>query len=155
MAKGTHLPTHWPRNFRPLPNNFGALFNTLDVAIGNGSISLTGTATTTMWVGVPASRTWGVESAQIQGNIPAAGAGTITAQLILNSLSANADYTQTAATSIKSDVVTSNCVDFPITATGANRTGQPGDTLRWEIVAATTVTTQPTLVGVAEIAIQY
>ena len=156
MAVGTHLPTHWPRNFRPLPNNFGALFNTLEAAIGTGGTALIGTATTTVWVGVPASRTWSVESAQMQGNIPAGGSSNITAQLIHNSLSAVADYTLTNALSIKSDVITSNCTDWPINpSAGAQRTGQPGDTLRWEVVSTLTAATAPVLVGVVEIAIQY
>lgn len=156
MAVGTHLPTHWPRNFRPQPNNFGALFNLLAAKIGTGGTALVGTATTTVWVGVPGSRTWSVESAQMQGNIPANGASAITAQLIHNSLSAAADYTLTAATSIKSDVITSNMADWPINASaGAQRTGQPGDTLRWEIVAVDTAATAPVLTAVVEIAIQY
>lgn len=156
MAKGTHLSTSWPRNFRPLPGNFKALFNTLDVNIGTGGTALTGTATTTVWVGVPASRVWSVESAQLQGNIPAGGSSTITAQLIINSLANVADTTLTAATSIKSDVITSNCTDWPINpSAGVARTGQPGDTLRWEVVAAATAATAPVLVAAVEIAIQY
>lgn len=156
MAVGTHLPTHWPRNFRPLPGNFGALFNTLESAIGTGGLALTGTATTTVYVGVPASRVWSVESAQMQGQFPANGNSAITAQLIHHSLGAVADYTLTAATSIKSDVITSDCVDWPINPTaGTQRTGQPGDTLRWEIAAVATAATAPQLIGVVEIAIQY
>lgn len=154
MAQGTHLSTAWPRNFRPKPNNFGALFNTLGAAIGTGGTPLTGAATTTVWVAVPGSRVWSVESAQMQGNVAAAGSAGITAQLILNSLSAAADRVQTAATSIKVDVVTSAMTDWPITASDANRTGQPGDTLRWEVVAVGTVATPPALLGVVEVAIQ-
>ena len=155
MAVGTHLATHWPRNFRPLPNNFGALFNTLSVQIGTGGTALTGTATTTVWVGVPGSRTWSVESAQMEGNIPANGNSAITAQLIHNSLAAAADYTLTAATSIKSDVITSNMADWPINpSAGSQRTGQPGDTLRWEIASVATAATAPVLVAVVEIAVQ-
>ena len=155
MAVGTHLASAWPRNFRPRPNNFGALFNTLEAAIGTGGTALTGTATTTVWVAVPGSRTWAVDSAQMQGNIAADGSSAITAQLILNRLSNTTDYTQTAATSIKSAVITSNMADWPITATDQQRTGQPGDTLRWEISAVGTVGTAPVLTGVVEIAIQY
>ena len=139
-----------------MPNNFGALFNTLAAAIGTGGTALTGTATTTVWVGVPASRVWSVESAQMQGNIPAGGSSTITAQLIHNSLSASTDTTLTTAQSIKSDVITSNCADWPINpAAGAGRTGQPGDTLRWEVVSLLTAATAPVLQAVVEIAIQY
>lgn len=156
MAVGTHLPTAWPRNFRPRPNNFGALFQILDANIGTGGTALTGTATTTVWVGVPASRVWSVESAQMQGNIPANGNSAITAQLIINSLANAADTTLTSATSIKSDVITSNCTDWPINpSAGIARTGQPGDTLRWEIASVATAATAPVLVAAVEIAIQY
>lgn len=156
MAVGTHLPTAWPRNFRPLPNNFGALFNTLESAIGNGGITLVGTATTTMYVGVPASRTWSVESAQLQGGVGAGSSTTVlTAQLIRHNLAGSADVTLTAATSILAATISSDCVDWPITGLGANRTGAPGDTLRWEVVATGTIGTVPTLVGVVEIAIQF
>jgi hypothetical protein len=158
MAGFTALPTTWPRNFRPLPNTFGALFNTLARAIGDaGGAALTGTATTTLWLPIPAARVFSVESAGMIGNVPAAGGSTVTAQLIKQS-GATAT-TLTAATSIKSDVITGtnvNAFDWPITGSDSQRTlnGPNGDTLRWEVVAATTVTTQPQLVAVAEIAIQ-
>ena len=156
MAVGTHVSTAWPRNFRPTPNNFGALFNTLESAIGNGGITLVGTATTTVYIGVPASRTWSVESSQMQGNIGAGSSTTVlTAQLIRHSLSGAADSTLTAAQSILAAAISSDCADWPITAVGAARTGQPGDTLRWEVVATGTIGTVPTLIGVVEIAIQY
>ena len=157
MAVGTHLPTHWPRNFRPLPNNFGALFNTLESAIGNGGITLVGTATTTVYVGVPASRVWSAESAQMQGGVGAGSSTTVlTAQLIKHSLSASADTTLTNAISILAATITSDCVDWPLNpSAGSGRTGQPGDTLRWEVVATGTIGTVPTLIGVVEIAIQY
>lgn len=151
MGAFTKKPSDWPRNFRPLPGDFGALFNTLGAEIGTGGVTLTGTATTTVYLAVPAARTFSVESAGFQGPTPAAGATGITAQLIRNN--AGTPVTLTAAQSIKSDVQTGDCIDCPITATGTNRICNPGDTLRWEVVAATTVTTQPQLVGVAEIAI--
>lgn len=151
MGAFTKKNTEWPRNFRPLPGDFGALFNTLGAAIGTGGVPLTGTATTTVYVSTPAARYWSVESAGMQGPTVAAGGSTITAQLVKNPAS---PVTLTAATSIKSDVITTDCQDWPITATGASRSGVPGDTLAWLLVAATTVTTAPQLTGVVEIAIQ-
>jgi hypothetical protein len=152
MAAFTKVSTAWPRNFRPQPNNFGALFNTLSRAIGTGGVALTGTATTTVYLGVPAARTFSVESAGFQGPTAADGASAITAQLIRNN--AGTPVTLTAANSLKAAFVASDCTDWPITATGANRTCAPGDTLRWEVVAVDTVGTVPVLVGVVEIAIQ-
>jgi hypothetical protein len=153
MAVFTKVSTQWPRNFRPLPGDFGALFNTLSAAIGTGgSPALLGTATTTVFVGVPAARTWSVESAGMQGGTYADGSSTITAQLVKNP-GASA-VTMTAAASLTTSVMSSSCVDWPITATGANRTGVPGDTIAWLVVAAGTVGTAPVLQGVVEIAIQ-
>ena len=93
----------------------------------------------------------------MQGNIGAGSSTTVlTAQLIKHNLVANTDNTLTSAQSILAAAVTSDCLDFPIDPNaGARRTGQPGDTLRWEVVATGTVGTVPTLIGVVEIAIQY
>ena len=157
MAGFTKKPTEWPRNFRPNPGDFGALFNTLARAIGTGGQALTGTATTTVWVGIPAARTFSVESAGMIGNIPADGSSTITAVLLGQRSAASTLVTLTAATSIKSDIITGsnvNVFDWPVTATGATRTFSPGDSLRWEIVAAATAATAPVLQAVVEIAIQ-
>ena len=154
MAGFTLKSYAWPRNFRPLPNNFGTLLMALGNEIGTGGATMAGTATTTTWVPIPAARTFSVGSAGVVGNIPAAGATGITLQLIKQS-GATAT-TLTAATSIKSDVITGtnvNAFDWPITADGPGRTLAPGDTLRWEAVAATTITTQPTLTAVVEIGV--
>lgn len=151
MAVFTKKPSQWPRNFRPLPNDFGALFNILGAEIGTGGVALTGTATTTVYLSTPGARTFSVTSAGMQGPTPAVGGSTVTAQLIRNN--AGTPVTLTAANSIKSDFVLGDSTDWPVTATDANRTCAPGDTLRWEIVAATTVTTAPQLMGTVEIAV--
>lgn len=158
MAGFTKKGTDWPRNFRPRPGDFGAMFVTLGNAIGTGGTALIGTATTTVWVPTPSARVFSVESAGMIGNIPANGSGAITAQLI-KQLSASATTTTlTGANSIKSDVITGtnvNVFDWPITGSGSDRTVQPGDSLRWEIVAAATAATAPVLSSVVEAAIQY
>lgn len=157
MAGFTKLATDWPRNFRPQPGGFGALFNTLGNAIGTGGTALTGTATTTVWIPIPAARTFSVESAGFIGNIPADGGSTIKAILLAQRSAAATLVSLTALTSIKSDIITGtnvNVFDWPVTATGAARTINPGDSLRWEVVAATTVGTAPVLTGVVEIAIR-
>ena len=134
------LQTPWPRNFRPKPGNFASAFNTLHRQIGTGGVALTGTATTTVWVGVPRARTFAVINASMQGGGAAAGGGAITAQLIANQ--SGTDRTLTAATSITATVISGNNIEWTITpASPGFNVLTPGDTLRWEVVAATTVTT--------------
>ena len=38
---GTRKYAAWPRNFRPVPADFGAMFQTLHRAIGTGGVALT------------------------------------------------------------------------------------------------------------------
>lgn len=149
MAAFTKLSLGWPRNWRPQPNSFGALLNTLSAAIGTGGTALTGTATTTVWVAAPGARTYAVNSAGMVGGVAAGGSGAITAQLIRDN--AGSAVTLTAANSITATNIAGISVDWPITATNQNRVCNPGDTLRWEVVAAGTVGTVPALVGVVEI----
>lgn len=141
---GTNLKAEWPQNFEPLPGDFGALFQTLSRAIGTGGAAITGTATTSIYVGVPASRVFSVVAASAQGYLGFTGASAITAQLIRenNQGSVAAAVTLTAAQDITTTVYTGsdNNVDFPITVTRINRTFLPGDTLRWEVVAVGNVT---------------
>lgn len=153
------LKTPWPRNFRPQPNNFASLFETLSASIGTGGTSLTGTATTTVYVPVPRARTFAVINASMQGNTAAGGSDTITAQLVrINNAGTPANITLTAATSITATVIsgTDNNVEWTITPASASANVlNPGDTLMWKIVAAGTAATQPALKGVVEIATIY
>jgi hypothetical protein len=151
MAAGTARTANWPRNFRPQPGFFGALLLSMGAAIGTGGVPLTGTATTTVFVPVPAARKFAVTGASMQGPTAAVGGSTITAQLIRDN--AGTPVTLTAATSITNAVITGLCTDWPVTASDANRTCNAGDTLRWEVVAATTVTTAPQLTGQVEISV--
>lgn len=144
----------WPKNFRPLPGDYGAQFEWLASTLGTGGTALTGTATTTCWLPVAPVRTFSVVSAAMVGNVPANGSGTITAQLIKQS--GGTATTLTAATSIKSDIITGtnvNAFDWPLTQADPNNTCNPGDTLRWEIVSSATAATAPVLQAVVEVAI--
>lgn len=143
------------RFFRPIPADFGAALQTLGRAIGTGGVALTGTATTSIYLPIPASRTFAVVAASGQGLLGATGASAITAQLIReNNQGTPAAVTLTAAQDITTTVFSGgdNNVDFPITATNQNSMCQPGDTLRWEVVCVGNVTA-PNLLLAAEIAI--
>ena len=152
---GTHVPAAWPLSPRLLPGDFGAMFQTLSRAIGTGGVALTGTATTSVYLGIPASRQFAVVGASAQGLLGFTGASAITAQLVrINNQSTPSNVTLTAALSVKTDVFTAtdNNVDFPITATDQNRVLSPGDTLLWKVVA-TGDFTAGVLQGCAEISV--
>ncbi len=153
----TRRYSYWPFNFMPHPSDFGAAFQTLSRAVGTGGVALTGTATTSLYLGVPASRKFSVCSASGQGLLGATGASAITAQLVRinNQGAAPANVTLTAAQDITTTVFTGtdNNVDFPITATDANRSCSPGDTLLWKVVCVGDITA-PVLTLAAEIAIR-
>lgn len=134
---GTHKPGTQPIFPQFQPGDFGIMLNTLSEAIGTGGIALTGTATTSVYLGVPASRTFKVVGASAQGNLGFTGASAITAQLVrINNQSTPANVTLTAAQDITTTVFTGtdNNVDFPITATPENSYCSPGDTLLWKVV---------------------
>lgn len=140
---GTRKYATWLDNFMPNPGDFGAMFQTLSRAIGTGGVALTGTATTSVYVGVPASREFAVVAASAQGYLGFTGASAITAQLVrINNQNTPANVTLTAAQDITTTVYTGtdNNVDFPITATDTNRHCQVGDTLLWKVVCVGNVT---------------
>lgn len=153
---GTRKYSHWPFNFEPLPSDYGAMFQTVGRAIGTGGVALTGTATTSVYLPVPASREFSVCAASAQGLLGATGASAITAQLVrINNQGTPANVTLTAAQDITTTVFTGtdNNVDFPITATGQQRFCLPGDTLLWKVVCVGNVTA-PNLMLTAEYAIR-
>ena len=150
------LKAPWPRNFRPNPNNFGDLFNTLAAAIGTGGFPVAGTATNLVYVGVPAARRFMVYNASMQGPTAFSGASAITAQLIrANNQGTPTAVTLTAATSITATIIAGadNNVEWTITpaSNGANVL-LPGDTLYWKIICLGDIT-QGQLTGVVEAAI--
>lgn len=140
---GTRIYASWPANFAPHPSDFGAMFQTLGRAIGTGGIALTGTATTSVYVPIPASRVFKVVAANMTGYLGFTGASAITAQLIRsNNQNTPSAVTLTAAQDITTTVFTGtdNNVDFPITATETNTFCLPGDTLYWSLVCVGNVT---------------
>lgn len=140
----------WPNSWRPQPNEFGAMFQTLSTALAYAGPALVGTATTNIYVGIPRSKTFAVCGANMTGAVAAAGSGAITAQLFKLSggvaTALTAAYDLTAATS-------GNDVDVPVTATNVNCTLAPGDALYWAVAAVGTITTSPDLRAVVEIAL--
>ena len=142
----------WPYNFEPVPPNTQQTnFQTLHASIGSSGQTFTGTATTAAYVSIPRSRVFYVMAANIQGGTAAAGSGAITAQLIrYNSVTA-ADVALTAAYDLTATIAAGGSnVNVPITATDSNAVCVPGDTLRWAVVAAGTITTQPKLAASVE-----
>lgn len=154
---GTRVYSAWPFNFAPHPSDFGAAFQTLSRALGTGGVALTGTATTSVYLGIPDSRVFSVCAASMQGYLGFTGASAITAQLVrINNQGANpANVTLTAAQDITTTVFTGtdNNVDFPITGTDAQRRLAPGDTLLWKVVCVGNVTAG-VLQGSVEIAVR-
>lgn len=136
----------WPYNWRPQPNDFGCIFQSLSTALATAGPALVGTATTNIYVGIPRSRTFYVSGANRTGAIAGAGSGTQTAQLFKNSTALTAAYDLKTAT-------TGDTVDIPITADDKDRVVVPGDTLYWAVAASGTITTASDARAVVEISL--
>ncbi|GAC1360247.1 MAG: hypothetical protein NVSMB4_18760 [Acidimicrobiales bacterium] len=126
-------------------------------AIGAGGVTVAPTATTTVHVAVP-RRKCKLVSLNLMVLTAAAGGGAITAQAFKrDNTGTPADRTLTAATDLTATnfTVADKAYPFPFlaTATDAQEIFQPGDTLRVNVVAASTVTTAPQVVVVAEFAV--
>ncbi len=139
----------WPSNFRPLPNEFAAHFQTLSVALETNGPTLVGTNTTNVYVGVP-NKTFYVAGAAITGPANYTNTTAVTVQLFKDvagaatALTSAFDLTAAGATPL-----VNNFVDVPITATDQQATIQPGNTLYWQFIAAATflpATAKPTAV---------
>lgn len=124
----------WPKNYNPVPGGFGAMFQTLAVALGTAGPALVGTATTNIYVPIPRSKTFFIAAANMTGAVAFAGGSTVTGQLFKNATALTAAYDLKTATS-------GNNVDIPITATDEEATVAPGDVVYWAVAAATTITT--------------
>jgi hypothetical protein len=148
MARRT---ANWPKNYRPTPGNFGAQFQTLSRAIGTNGITLTGTATNTVWVPVPRCAAFSVVDAAVQGPTAAAGSGAITSILYKRLAGTSTDVALTAAQDLTT--MATNNVEDTITASDINRACVVGDTLHFDVVAAGTVGTVPELLLIVELAI--
>lgn len=127
------------------------------VFIGTGGIAVAPTATTSTYFDVPNRQYWLVASNLI-GTVAAIGSAAITAQIIRSDNSgAPTDRVITAATSIKSDFIPTagpgGNYNVPITATNQVRVVNPGDTVRCDVVAVGTVTTQPQVIIILEMSV--
>lgn len=152
----------WLDTFKPKPVRAGYMLDTIDSGnIGTGGITVAGTATTSVQIYVARTKI-AVQNFAINWLVAAVGGSTVTVQ-VFKVDSAGTATALTAATSIKNDVLTGNAknVALPITATlfdGAGNgsriiDGTSGDSLRVDVVAAGTVTTQPQCVIVGEVAV--
>lgn len=141
----------WPNSFRPDPGNFADMLVSLAAALGTAGPALVGTATTSVYLPVPRSRTLFVCAANMTGAVAYAGGSTVTATLIKKS--GGTDYPLTAAYDLKSAISGDAQVNVAITGSDAACTLAPGDTLRWDVAAATTITTTGDLRAVVECAV--
>lgn len=142
----------WPKVWRPLPGEFGAMFNTLSTALNTAGPVLVGTATTNVYVAVPADKTFYVASASMQGANVFTGGSTVTATLTKKSGSTATALT--GAYDLTAAVSTAGYANVPITASDEDATLAPGDTLYWSVAIATTFgPTTADLRGVVEISL--
>lgn len=128
--------------------------------IGTGGVTVANTATTSVQVAIPRTKV-SVLNIAMNWLVAAASASAVTVQVFKVS-AAGVSTALTAAVSIKNDILTGTAqnIALAITSTlfdgGGNATrvidGSSGDSLRVDVVAAGTVTTQPTLLVSAELA---
>jgi len=141
--------------FRPKPGNFGQNLAIESVAIGTGGTSVANSATTSVCIATPMRKCQLIGLA-INGLVAGASTSALTIQGFKrdNSIASPADVTLTATKSIKSDVISTlqKSYTVAITGTDAGTILQAGDVLRIDVVAAGTVTTQPTVNVVATFA---
>lgn len=160
---GTVNTAVWPGVYRPTPGKFGEMPCLMFVHIGTGGYAIANTATTAVNIGVPDCRAL-IRKISISGPIAGASASALTMQVFkrTTSLASPADVAITAATSIKSDIITgAGTFNVSVSATVANacvvgsapNNSTLGDLVRVDIVAAGTVTTQPDLVVIVEYSI--
>lgn len=160
---GTVNAVTWPNTYRPTAGKFGELPDFQDVKIGTAGYTIGNAGTTSCYVPTP-DRTCQIRKCSIAGPTAAGSTGTVTAQFIkrTTSAAAPADVNITAATSIKSDVLTATgAFNWTVTATSINAVlvgssasnSRLGDVLRIDVVASGTISTQPDLIGVVEYSI--
>lgn len=153
----------WPYVYRPNAGKFGELPDMQDVKIGTAGYTVGNASTTSCYVGLP-DRTCLIRKVSMTGPTAASSTGTVTAQVFKRTTSAAspADVAITAATSIKSDIITAiGTYNWTITATQTNCVVKPskpdnssvGDIVRVDIAASGTVSAQPDLVCVIEYSI--
>ena len=142
----------FPNIWRPGPGRLGVRSVVVSAEVGTGGITIANSTTTAVPVATPRRRAF-IEGVSLVGTVAAASTGAVTVQLKKYKLSTTSDVTITAATSVKSDVITGSNVSAALTisATTAQRVVEVGDILRLDCVAAGTVSTQPTACVVVEL----
>lgn len=141
----------FPFIFRPLPGRFGNLLELASRAVGTGGTTIGNSGTTTVVVPTPNTKAY-VDRVSISATTAATSSGDVTAQWFKQSGATKTALT--AATSLKSDVITESTGKvYSVTVTGsdAERLLQPGDCIVVDLVAAGTVSAQP----VANVQVTY
>lgn len=129
----------WPHNFEAQPGDFGAMYQTLICALNTAGPALVGTATTTVNIGVPATKKFLVCGASIQGRQLFTSATTVTTQLIKMSGTTRTTLTAALDTTTATALSSAGYVAFAITANNFDATLNPGDTLWAEVAFGGTV----------------
>lgn len=128
--------------FKPKPGAFGQNLFCTSVAIGTlGGATIASTTTTAVEIPKPFEKCY-LKSVAINCSVVClSNGGTVTAQVLKGASTA-----MTAATSIEADVLTANTsVNVPVTASVANRVCASTSAVRVDIVAASSIDTQPVL----------
>lgn len=147
----------WPFIMQPLTGMFGVVPDHTSIFVGTGGIAVGASGTTSMYADIPNRHAF-VTSVTLICPTAAIGSLAITAQLIRSNNSGTpTDVTLTAATSLKSDFVTTTAggsvYNIAITGTNQQRVLLPGDSLRVDTVAAGTVSTAPQAIIVVELSL--
>lgn len=143
--------------YRPLGFRSGVQLISGAAEIGTGGVAAVATGTASVHVAVP-FRKCKLVSLSVVALTAAAGSGAITATAFKrDNAGTPANRTLTAAFDLTATKITvaDKAYTFPIlsTATEAQQVFQTGDTLRVDVIAAGTVTTQPQVKVVAEWAV--
>ena len=142
--------------FRPLGARSGVQLVTGSIAVGTGGVAAGASSTVSAHISIP-RRKCKLLSLNYTALTAAAGSGAITVKAIKrnNVPSSPADVVLTAAQDITATAITTTDKSYNVAITGTDTQSifQTGDTLRVDIVAAGTVTTQPQGVLTAEWAV--
>lgn len=135
----------FPFNFRPLANRFGNLLEMSSTALGTGGTTVANSATTTVIIPTPNTKAY-VDRISVAGLVAAVSTGAVTVQFFKQSGATKTALTNTL--SIRNDVITAaTAATYAVTITASDvvRLIQPGDCVICDVVAAGTVSTQPTV----------
>ena len=139
--------------FKPKPGSFGQMLSVTAVALGTaGGTTIAGSTTTSVILPKPNEKCY-LKSISLSALTAAASAGgTVLAQVFKRDNSGTpADRILTAATSIEADVITVADSNYAVTITGSNayRVFQKTDACRVDVVAGSSLETQPIVQVVA------